>query len=238
MKLDIYNQKSEKAGDIDLSSKVFDLEVNEGLVHQAMVTQMGNERQVIAHTKDRSEVRGGGKKPWKQKGTGRARAGSSRSPIWIGGGVTFGPLKTRNFTKKINKKMKQKALLMVVSDKIKNGNLVILEKFEINEYKTKTFNEIMTNIEDKVLVQKVKKETKEAAEKDVKDKKTKKPKKAKRSILVINEIKDKKSKYSGRNLQGVEIINAENINIVDLLKFKNLIITKDVIKELEEKYKK
>ena len=104
LKAEIYNQKGEKVGDLKLSDKIFDVKVNESLVHQAAVTQMGNERQVLAHTKQRAEVRGGGKKPWKQKGTGRARAGSTRSPIWIGGGVTFGPTKNRNFSKNINKK--------------------------------------------------------------------------------------------------------------------------------------
>jgi large subunit ribosomal protein L4 len=252
MKLDIYNQKGEKVGDVKISSEIFDLEVNEALVHQAMVTQMANERQVVAHTKDRSEVRGGGKKPWKQKGTGRARAGSSRSPIWIGGGVTFGPTKDRNFTKKINKKMKQKALMMVLSDKVKNGNLVILEKFEIKEYKTKDFNSILKSLEGSAFP----KDSKELIENDVNNKKStsdksiadkgnisvssvqKKVKKAKRSILVVNEIKDQKTKYSGRNLTGVEIINSENINIVDLLKYRNLLITKDVMQKIEEKYKK
>ncbi|MCK4554466.1 50S ribosomal protein L4, partial [Candidatus Parcubacteria bacterium] len=112
----IYNQKAEAVGDIKLSDKVFGVKANEPLVHQAMVAQMSNERQVLAHTKDRSEVRGGGRKPWKQKGTGRARAGSIRSPIWKGGGVTFGPRKDRNFSKNINKKMKQNAMLMVLSD--------------------------------------------------------------------------------------------------------------------------
>ncbi|MCK5358043.1 MAG: 50S ribosomal protein L4, partial [Elusimicrobiales bacterium] len=96
IKVNVYNQKAEAVGDIKLSDKVFGLKTNEALVHQAMVTQMANERQNLAHTKDRSEVRGGGRKPWAQKGTGRARAGSNRSPIWMGGGVTFGPRSERN----------------------------------------------------------------------------------------------------------------------------------------------
>ena len=101
IKIKVYNQKVEEAGEMKLSDKIFNVEANNALLHQAMVAQMSNERQVLAHTKSRSEVRGGGKKPWKQKGTGRARAGSSRSPIWIGGGVTFGPTKERNFSKNI-----------------------------------------------------------------------------------------------------------------------------------------
>ena len=105
MNIKVYSQKAEPLHDLDLSEKVFGVAVNQELIHQAVVTQQGNERQVLADTKDRSEVSGGGKKPWKQKGTGRARAGSSRSPIWIGGGVTFGPTANRNFSKKINKKI-------------------------------------------------------------------------------------------------------------------------------------
>ncbi|MCD4694117.1 50S ribosomal protein L4, partial [bacterium] len=95
VKVDIYNQEGVKQEDINLSDKVFNVDLNLNLIHQAVVTQSSNERSVLAHTKQRSEVRGGGKKPWKQKGTGRARAGTSSSPIWIGGGVTFGPTKDR-----------------------------------------------------------------------------------------------------------------------------------------------
>src|SRR3989339_1398686 len=135
IKINIYNQKAENVGQMEISNKVLNVEINEGLVHQAMVAQMANERQVLAHTKDRSEVSGGGKKPWRQKGTGRARSGSSRSPIWKGGGVTFGPTKDRNFKKDINRKMKQKALTMVLSGKVKDENFVVLEKFEAGDYK-------------------------------------------------------------------------------------------------------
>jgi large subunit ribosomal protein L4 len=233
MKLNIYNQKAEHAGEIELSDKVFGVKAKEALIHQAMVAQMANERQVLAHTKDRSEVRGGGKKPWKQKGTGRARAGSSRSPIWIGGGVTFGPTKERNFEKKINKKMKQKAMLAALSDRLANKSLVILDKLEMEEFKTKAFNEMLRKLEEKVY---------EAGKglrggEDKKGEKMKKEK-IKRSILVINDKKDEKVKYSARNLAGVEIINLENINILDLLKYKNVILTVEGVKILEERYKK
>jgi large subunit ribosomal protein L4 len=213
-KAKIYNQQGEKVGEIELSDKVFGVKANEALVHQAMVAQMANERQVLAHTKDRSEVRGGGKKPWRQKGTGRARAGSSRSPIWIGGGVTFGPTKDRNFSLKINKKMKVKAILMALSDKVLNSKLLVLEKLEIPEFKTKIFNEILSNL--------IKQENKKTT---------------KQSILFINDKKDEKVKFSARNLTGVKLINLDNINIIDLLKYKDLILTADTVKKLEEKYK-
>lgn len=232
MKLNIYNQKAEQAGEIELSDKVFGVKASEPLIHQAMAAQMANERQVLAHTKGRGEVRGGGKKPWKQKGTGRARAGSSRSPIWIGGGVTFGPTKERNFEKKINKKMKQKAILAALSDRLANKNLLILDKLEMDEFKTKAFNEMLRKLEEKVY-----EEAKRL--KGGEGKKGEKPKKEKnkRSILVINDKKDAKVKYSARNLAGVEIINLENINILDLLKYRNVILTVEGAKKLEEKYK-
>lgn len=222
IKLNIYNQNGERTGEKKLSKKIFGVEIKEALVHQAMVAQMSNERQVLAHTKDRSEVRGGGRKPWRQKGTGRARAGSSRSPIWIGGGVTFGPLKTRNFKKDINKKMRQKALQMVLSDKVANSNLVILDKIQVDEFKTKLFNEMIKSIENKVFSKK--EDTKQ--------------KKEKRSILVINKDESEKAKYSGRNLVGIKIINPENINILDLLKYKNLILTEKIVDDIEDKYNK
>ena len=221
----IYNQKAEEAGDIKLSDKIFGVKINEGLVHQAVVAQMANIRQVLAHTKDRSEVRGGGRKPWRQKGTGRARAGSIRSPIWIGGGITFGPRKTRNFKKKINKKMSQAATMMVLSDKVVSKNLVVLDKLEIKEFRTKVINNILENLEKKV----IKLENKQT--------KNTKTRNQKRSLLIINDKKDDKIKFSGRNLAGVKIININNINILDLIKYKNLILTKGGVKKLEKKYK-
>jgi len=213
-KVNIYNQKAETVGELELDAKVFAVKPNEALVHQAVVAQLANERQVLAHTKDRSEVRGGGKKPWRQKGTGRARQGSIRSPQWIGGGIVFGPLKTRNFSLKINKKMKQKAMFMALSDKLASNDLIVLDNLEMKESKTKAFDLILTNLEKKVF----------AAENK------------KRSVLIVND-NNEGVKRSGRNLTGVEILNVDNINIVDLLKYKKLIFTVDVVKKLEERYK-
>lgn len=215
--VNIYNQNGEIVGDKKLVNKVFAVKANHDLIHQAMVAQMSNERQVLAHTKDRSEVSGGGKKPWKQKGTGRARSGSSRSPIWIGGGVTFGPRSDRNFKKDINKKMKQKAMLMVLSDKIENQKIVVLDKIEMPEFKTKTFGAVLKNFEGKVLT--------------IKEGESKK-----RSVLVINDTKDDKVKFSGRNLAGTKVIGLNNINIFDLLKYRDLIITAAAVEKLEKQY--
>lgn len=217
VKLNVYNQKGEAAGSKEVSEAIFAVQANPVLIHEAVTAQMANMRTVLAHTKTRSEVRGGGKKPWRQKGTGRARVGSSRSPIWIGGGVTFGPTKDRNFKKKINKKMRQQALCMVLTDRIKNDSLVVIKELAATEFKTKTVNSVIKNIETKIF-------------------KPTDKKKAKRSILILNDNKDEKFKYSVRNLVGVTQLNLENINIVDLLNHKNLILTESVVKKLEVMY--
>ncbi|MGI6374074.1 MAG: 50S ribosomal protein L4 [Patescibacteria group bacterium] len=214
LKIKVYNQSAEPVKDLTLSKQVFALEPNQELIHQVMVAQMANSRQVLAHTKDRSEVSGGGRKPWKQKGTGRARAGSSRSPIWIGGGVTFGPTKDRNFKKKINKKMNQQALMMALSDKAKGKVLIILENLELPAKKTKGVAEILQKIEQNIL------------------------KTDRRDWLIVNESVEENAKYAARNLSGVKIVNLENINLLDLLKHRNLLITEKAVQVINERYQK
>lgn len=214
MNTKVYSQTAEALYDLDLSDKVFGVALNQELVHQALVAQQANERQVLADTKDRSEVSGGGKKPWKQKGTGRARAGSSRSPIWVGGGVTFGPTADRNFSKKINKKMRQKAMFMVLSDKLAHQAMVVIDDLKMAEFKTKKFETILKSVEEKILNTK------------------------RRDILVINDARSEELKYSARNLQGVKVINLDNINIVDLLKSRYLLLSEGAVKSLETQYNK
>lgn len=214
IKVKVYNQSAAPVKDLELSAKVFGLKANADLLHQAVVAQQANERQVLAHTKDRSEVRGGGKKPWKQKGTGRARVGSSRSPLWIGGGVTFGPTKDRNFSKKLNRKMRQKAIMMALSDKIAQSSLLILDTLKMAEFKTKQFDTMLKAFEKSVLPA------------------------DRRSLLVINGEKDEKARYSGRNLKGVNIINPENINIVDILTSRQVLMTEEGVLSLAAKYSK
>jgi len=214
LKIKVYNKEAEKVKEIELDSDIFSQEVNEELIHQVVVAQQANTRQVIAHTKGKAEVSGGGKKPWQQKGTGRARAGSSRSPIWRGGGVTFGPSSDRNFKKKVNLKMKRKALSMVLSDKLAAERMVILDDLKFAEFKTKDFAKMIDNVEKKVL------------------------KDERRQVLVINSSKDKKTYFSGRNLSGVKVINSENINILDILNNKNLIVDEALVQSITEKYKK
>jgi len=212
LKTQVYNQAAEVVKELELSVKVFGVKANNELLYQAVIAQQANQRQVLAHTKDRSEVRGGGKKPWKQKGTGRARVGSSRSPIWIGGGVTFGPTKDRNFKKKINQKMKQKAMFMALSDKLASQSLVVIDSLQLADFKTKKFNTIISSLEKKVWPQE------------------------RRDLLIIDDLRDEKVKYSGRNLPNVKIINLENINLLDLLNYKKLLLTEGVVKSFTDRY--
>jgi len=209
MKITVYNQNSEEVGTTLLPKEIFNIPVNPDLVHQVAVSQLANRRKVIAHTKGRGEVRGGGRKPWRQKGTGRARAGSIRSPLWRGGGVTFGPTKERVFKKRIPKKMRRKVLFMVLSGKVKNNLLILLDKLKIEQPKTKLMVEILKKLPGK-----------------------------ERSILIVLPDYDKKIILATRNLPGVDTIWARNLNALDLLSFKYLIMPKDSIKVIKETFLK
>ncbi len=209
MKTDIYNQNGKKSGSFELPKDIFNLPWNDALVHQVVVSMQANQRASIAHAKGRGEVRGGGKKPWPQKGTGRARHGSTRSPIWVGGGVTHGPLKEKNYAKKINKKMKKKSLYTALSQKLRDAEILFLDKIVITQPKTKEAFGVIKNISS------IKNFEKLAI------------KKRNRAIVII----PKKSASGGeeinrsfRNLLGVKISEARNLNILDLLKHKFLII--------------
>jgi large subunit ribosomal protein L4 len=189
------------------------VKINPDLVHQVVVSQMANRRRVIAHTKTRAEVRGGGRKPWRQKGTGRARHGSIRSPLWKGGGVTFGPRKERVFKKKIPKKMRRKALFMVLSGKIKNNLLILLDGLKLEGVKTKLMVKIIENLRKKI---------KNFQEGTV--------------LLVLPEM-DKNLILAARNLPDIETIQAKDLNCLDLLSFKYLIMPKKSIKVIKETFK-
>lgn len=214
LKIKVYNQSAAEVKDLELPAKIWGVKPSTELLHQAVIAQQANARQVLAHTKIRSEVSGGGKKPWKQKGTGRARSGSSRSPIWIGGGITFGPRKDRNFKQKVNQKMKQKAMFMALSDKVATDSLLVVDKLEFTAYKTKPFAAMLSALEKKVL------------------------KNDRRDILVINNPKDDKALFSGRNLKGVKIINLENINLLDILNYKNMLLSEEAAQALSGRYNK
>lgn len=147
LKNNIYNQKGEKTKDLNLPEGIFGADWNPNLVHQIIVSMQTNRRRAIAHTKDRSDVRGGGKKPWRQKGTGRARHGSIRSPIWVGGGVTFGPRNERKFEKKINKKMLAKALFSTLSKKLEDKEILFVDNLFFEKPSTKEAKSFLENLE-------------------------------------------------------------------------------------------
>jgi len=151
-KVSVYNMEGSQVGDIDLNDAVFGVEVNEHLLHMAVVAQLANNRQGTQSAKTRSEVSGGGKKPWKQKGTGHARQGSTRSPQWTGGGVVFAP-KPRDYSIKLNKKEKQLALKSALTSRVNENKFIVVDEFKMDEIKTKKFAEVMTNLKvDKALV--------------------------------------------------------------------------------------
>ena len=214
MKTEVYNQKGEKTGQTDLPDEIFGLKMNQDLVHQAVAAQLANSRKVLAHTKDRSEVRGGGTKPWRQKGTGRARHGSIRSPIWIGGGVTFGPTKERNFAKKINKKMKRQALLMSLSSKFKDEEMLVLDKLELNQAKTKQMAEIINNLKKKA------------------------KKNLDKGALIVLPSFDQKIIRAVRNIPKTKIIRADSLNILDVLNHRYLLMLQEAIAMIEKTYLK
>ncbi len=221
MKIPIYNQKGEEIDEIELPKEIFGVRMNSDLVHQAVIAQMTSSRKVLAHTKTRGEVCGSGRKPWRQKGTGRARAGSIRSPLWKGGGVTFGPRKERNFKKKINKKMKRKALFMVLSSKVKDKELIVLDKIGLEKVKTKEMAEIITQI------LKLKTQSHNAKLRVKKDK----------SVLITLSRKDENVIRSARNIPKVKTILADSLNVVDLLSYKYLLMPKEAIGVIEKTYK-
>ncbi|MBG0763384.1 MAG: 50S ribosomal protein L4 [Tissierellales bacterium] len=144
-KIALYNMSGEQAGEIDLNDDIFNIEVNEHVMYEAVKTYMANQRQGNQSTKTRSEVRGGGRKPWRQKGTGRARAGTIRSPLWKGGGVVFAP-KQRDYSKKLPKKIKRLAMKSAFSSKVINNEMVVLDELKLDEIKTKRITEVLSNL--------------------------------------------------------------------------------------------
>lgn len=215
MEVKLYNQKGEEAGKVKLSEKVFGLDWNDDLIHQVVVSMQANKRTPIAHAKTRAEVSGGGAKPWRQKGTGRARHGSKRSPIWVGGGVTHGPLKEKNYNKKINKKMKKKAFFVALSQKTRDGEVLVLDGLSVSAPKTKEANEIVSNLSKLKGFEKLK---------------TKKTNRA--AVLVEKKQDDLKRAFY--NLPGIILGESRNLNVLDVLTYKYLIFTKDGLKGLSK----
>lgn len=212
MKAAIYNQEGKKMeSEMVLPKEIFEVPVNRDLLYQVVVSQISNRRQKVAKTKDRSEVRGGGIKPWRQKGTGRARHGSIRSPLWIGGGVTFGPNLEQNFKKAINKKMRIKALFMVLSAKAKGDMLFIFD--ELNPPAGGPKTKPMVKLFDKVFAKKG-------------------------SALIALPVNDNNLIKSIRNIKNIKVVQARELNALDLLNSKNLVLTKDSVKVLKETFVK
>lgn len=207
--LKIYNQKGEVIGNHELSKDVFGVKAKPGLIAEVVRAMFANRRKVLADTKKKGEVRGGGRKPWAQKGTGRARAGSIRSPLWRGGGVTFGPTSERNFKLKINKKVKRLAMKMILSEKAEQNSFILVDSLAVEGSKTKKFAELLK----KLPLQKGK-------------------------ILVILPQKDVTVERSARNIQSVEIITRGQIDIIALLNHTNIITMPETIKSLEDMYGK
>ncbi len=202
----LYNQEGKEVGTKDLPARIFGVTPNPVAVERAVVTQRANARVAIAHTKTRAEVRGGGKKPWKQKGTGRARHGSSRSPIWKGGGVTFGPRKDRNFSMKMNKKERQRALFMTLSDKVVNGNLLVLDALEVAAIKTKPFVGMLKKLP------------------------------VKNTVLLVIPSKNETLERSARNVPGVTVIRADSLNVIDVLNHLSIVMPEQSIEVIEKTF--
>ena len=204
-KVDVLDIKGKKVSDIELADSVFGIEPNEAIVHSVLVNYLANQRQGTQSTKTRAEVSGGGKKPWRQKGTGRARQGSIRAPQWIKGGIALGP-KPRSYKYTVNKKEKRLAIKSVLSSKVLEKELTVVDKLEVKEIKTKTMVKALADM------------------------------KVEGKTLIILPENNKNVLMSSRNIEGVKTIVANNINIFDLLKYTNLILPVDTVKKLEEVY--
>lgn len=201
MSYPLYNMSGKETGSIDLPKEIFEVEINKSLINQVANLQMSNRRQGTANAKGRAEVRGGGRKPWRQKGTGRARHGSNRSPIWRGGGVTFGPTNEKDYKKKINKKLKKKALFMVLSAKAKSDSIIVLDSFDLKEAKTKIMAKAL-----KVL-------------------------KAENSAIIAIPMKNETIWKASRNIPGISVMPASDLNVLDLLSCKKLILSAESVRK-------
>ena len=206
-KVDVYDIKGKKVSDVELADSVFGIEPNEAVVHSVLVNYLANQRQGTQSTKTRAEVRGGGKKPWRQKGTGRARQGSIRAPQWIKGGIALGP-KPRSYKYTVNKKERRLAIKSILSSKVLEKELTVVEKLELKEIKTKTMVKALADL------------------------------KVEGKTLIVLPENNQNVLMSSRNIEGVKTIPANNINVFDLLKYTNLILPVDTVKKLEEVYAK
>lgn len=202
-KVNVFNQNGDMVGDIELNKDIFDIEVNEHVVYEVVKNQLANRRQGTQSAKTRAEVRGGGRKPWRQKGTGRARQGSIRSPQWKGGGVVFAP-KPRDYSYKVPKKVKRLAMKSVLTSKVKDEEIIVLDNLVLEIISTKEAVKILKNI------------------------------KADKKALVVIAESDEKVYRSFRNIENVDTVTVKDMNVYDILRFNSFIITKDAIAKVEE----
>lgn len=207
-KIAVHNLEGKKVEEMEVSDAVFAAKANNDLLHQVFVTIAANKRFSIADTKDKSERSGSGKKPFRQKGTGSARQGQKRNPVMRGGGIAFGPTSDRNFSKDINKKMKQKAVMIALSEKVRSNALIVVDAFKLKNEKTKEFSQALKNLN------------------------------LKGSILIGFGQEEKEMQKFSRNIEKVENILTKNLNVFELLNHKSLLISKESVKYLEEKFSK
>jgi large subunit ribosomal protein L4 len=206
MKTKVYNLEGKETGELNLDEKVFGVKVKPEVVHEVFVAMTNNQREPWADTKNRGEVSGGGRKPWKQKGTGRARHGSIRSPIWVGGGVAFGPLTERTYKTKINKKTRRLATRMCLSDKLASGLLTVVENFDFSDLKTKAFAAFLSKLPTKH-----------------------------KSYLILTGTSDKDKVYRmARNLKKMEIMRAADANVMVLAQKEAVIVSREGAAEIEK----
>ncbi len=204
-KIDVYDINGKKVKELELNENVFGIEPNEAVVHSVLINFLANQRQGTQSTKTRSEVSGGGKKPWRQKGTGRARQGSTRAPQWIKGGIALGP-KPRSYRYTVNKKERQLAVKSVLSSKVLENELVVVDSLPLKDIKTKEMVKALSNL------------------------------KVEGKALIMLPEKNENVQKSARNIDGVKTTLVETINVYDLLKYNKLVVTEDTVKKLEEVY--
>ncbi len=208
MKIDVYSQNGEKNGQISLNPRIFDVKINHQTIHRALMMQLNNTRKPVAHTKTKGLVRGGGRKPWRQKGTGRARQGSRRAPHWRGGGVIFGPDNTRNFVVKMPTQEKRMALFSILSAKAKETQIIALESFQTEKPKTKTLNQLLKKLP------------------------------IERNVLIVLPEKNKTLQLSAKNLSFAKAILVNYLNPHDLLTYRKILFLKEALEKLEKLFLK
>ena len=204
-KLNVYNVLGEQVREIELNESVFGVEINQHVVYEVVKNQLANKRQGTQSAKTRSEVRGGGRKPWRQKGTGRARQGSTNAPQWTGGGVVFAP-KPRDYSYSVPKKVRRLAMKSVLTSKVENNEMIILDELKFEAPKTKEMIKLLNNI------------------------------KADKKVLIVTSEKEENVVKAANNIPNVQTTIINNLNVYDILKYNSFVITEDAVRKVEEVY--